>query len=113
MNARLPDYQKNEIPIDEVFVPPSNLEKLVNKFKVIGQCLENLLIRKNEFKIWHGEDRLGHELWKVYDPRTNRQVYLASEEEVRTWIEESFYSGNREIDRSINSFDLYQHRLFF
>lgn len=113
MNTKLPDYQKKEVPINEVVIPKSNLHKLANQLKLIGKWIENLLTIKCELKIWHGQDRAGCDIWKIYDPRTNRTFPLASEEEVREWIEKSFYRPHQESDRTPTSFDLYQRRLFF
>ena len=43
-----------------------------------------------EPKIWEKRDRLGNTFFKVYDPASDRFIYLSSENEVRIWLEERY-----------------------
>jgi hypothetical protein len=109
MNTRLPDCQKSELHC-EVYVPKSKLDQVSHQLKLIGKWMGNLLITQSKLKIWQEKDRAGNEVWKVYDSRKNCTVYLASEEEVRIWIDNSFYSHQ---ESQPKAFDLYQRRLFY
>lgn len=44
-----------------------------------------------EPQIWQSVDNSGQTWWHVYSPRTGERVDLVSEDEVCTWIEQSFY----------------------
>ncbi|MBD2364766.1 hypothetical protein H6G36_26950 [Anabaena minutissima FACHB-250] len=74
--------------------------------------LKEVFSTPDKFKISQQKDGAGNDLWKVYDASINRTVYLKSEEELRIWIEESFYRSHKESEL-ISSFDLYQQRRFF
>lgn len=43
-----------------------------------------------EPKVWEKHDRQGNTFFKVYDPASDRWVYLSSENEVRMWLEERY-----------------------
>ena len=51
--------------------------------------LINKLQAELEPKIWEKRDRLGN-IFKVYDPASDRFIYLSSENEVRIWLEERY-----------------------
>lgn len=44
----------------------------------------------NEPHIWQKRDRFGNIWWYVYDPMSSRSIQLASEQEVRQWLEQRF-----------------------
>jgi hypothetical protein len=59
----------------------------------LGECWQELvdsLSRPSELKIRQRHDNQGNLWWIVYDPITNRSAQLASEDEVRMWIEKSY-----------------------
>lgn len=47
------------------------------------------LTTQDEPKIWRSQDRSGHVRWSVYLAGTGQTIRLASEEEVRLWLEEN------------------------
>ncbi len=82
------------------------------QLKVLAQRLIHWLATKPELTVKQKVDRSGNVFWYVYDPTTERTAYLASEEEVRIWIEERFYYQNRPSQDALMNFDCYQFRLF-
>lgn len=69
-------------------------QKLAFHLQQIGQLIINALFSDPEFKIRKRKDRQENVWWYVYDPKTGHTGCLASEQEVRMWIEESFYRRN-------------------
>lgn len=69
-------------------------QKLAFHLQQIGQLVINSLFTDLEFKVRKRKDRQGNVWWYVYDPKTGHTGCLASEQEVRMWIEESFYRQN-------------------
>jgi hypothetical protein len=69
-------------------------QKLTSHLQQIGQLVINALFSEPEFKIRKSKDRQGNVWWYAYDPKTGHTGCLASEQEVRMWIEESFYRRN-------------------
>ncbi|NCJ04936.1 hypothetical protein GS597_00045 [Synechococcales cyanobacterium C] len=55
------------------------------------QALLDSFSRQPEFRIRQRRDRKGNLWWDVYDPITNQYASLASEDEVRIWIEQSYH----------------------
>ncbi|MBW4455523.1 MAG: hypothetical protein KME55_23980 [Nostoc indistinguendum CM1-VF10] len=98
MNTQSQDYKKPELLGDEVPVPQSNLQKLTLQLRRFGQWIWNVLTTESELKIWQRKDHAGNVWYEVYNPKTGRTACLASEEEVRMWIEESFYRRNIQSD---------------
>ncbi|MBD2731699.1 hypothetical protein H6G96_36845 [Nostoc sp. FACHB-892] len=91
MNTQSQDFKKYELIDDEVPITQSTWQKLTTKLKRLGQWVWNQVTTKPELKIRQCKDRAGNVWYQVYNPNTGRTAYLASEEEVRFWIEESFY----------------------
>jgi hypothetical protein len=59
----------------------------------LEQCWQELVdnfSRPSELKIRQRHDNQGNLWWIVYDPITNQSAQLASEDEVRRWIEQSY-----------------------
>ncbi len=61
-------------------------------FKKALQGLLESLIGSNELRIWQSCDRSGTTWWHVYDPITGKHSSVASEEELRIWIEKRYYN---------------------
>jgi len=66
-----------------------------NKFGLkVSKLLQKLvwqLTKETEPIIRQKKSRFSNNYWYVYDPRTGRSAHLASEEEVRIWLEERYY----------------------
>lgn len=45
----------------------------------------------NELQVWQTSDRFGNTWWNAYEPTTGRSISLASEAEMRAWIDERYY----------------------
>ncbi len=61
-------------------------------FKKALQGLLESLIGSNDLQIWQSCDRSGTTWWHVYDPITGKHSSVASEEELRIWIEKRYYN---------------------
>lgn len=55
------------------------------------QTFLNIGFDSQKLKVWQKSDRQGHTYWKVYNPTTHQTMYFSSEEEVRIWIDRSYY----------------------
>jgi hypothetical protein len=51
------------------------------------------LTANDELQIWQHRDRAGDLHWNAYDPRTQTSISLRSEDEMRRWIENHYYTG--------------------
>lgn len=59
-------------------------------FKKVFQHLLTALASRNELRVWQTSSR-GNTQWHAYDPRTDRSICVASEAEIRYWIEQNYY----------------------
>ncbi|MDF0556923.1 hypothetical protein [Kamptonema sp. UHCC 0994] len=66
-------------------------QPLLSLLKRIFEPLVAAMIRRDEFRIWQTSDRYGNTLWHAYDPATGRSTSVATEEEMRVWIEKRYY----------------------
>jgi hypothetical protein len=94
MNTQSQDYKKTEPLSDERPVPQSKIQTLTLRLRQFGQRIWKALTSEPQLKVWQSKDHAGNVWYRVYDPKTGRTACLASEEEVRMWIEESFYRLN-------------------
>lgn len=78
----------NSVPEDGV----NNLNR-ISWLARLRQFLVNALMQRNEPKIWQKRDRAGNTWWYVHNPVIGRTVCLASEEEVRIWLEQNYRIG--------------------
>lgn len=62
----------------------SGWQKMVQKFLTA-------VVSKRELRVWSTSDRSGNTEWHAYDPETGRSICVASETEMRHWIEQSYY----------------------
>lgn len=73
--------------------------KIINFPKQILLLMKNtwqhfltLLVHSSELQVWQESDRQGRTFsWHAYDPLTGRSACFGSEEEMRIWIEQSYY----------------------
>lgn len=88
-----PLKQKRRQPDKE----PSRVSRLEKIKRLISSLKLNWLDRlarrigaESEPQVWEKHDRHGHTFFKVYDPQSDRYLYLSSEDEVRVWLEERY-----------------------
>ena len=60
-------------------------------FSKLWQKFLTALVGKRELQVWSESDRSGNKEWHAYDPETGRSICVASETEMRHWIEQSYY----------------------
>ncbi|HHP7245338.1 MAG TPA: hypothetical protein ACFE0H_11690 [Elainellaceae cyanobacterium] len=63
---------------------PSPLQK-------IWQWFVSAMARNSEPRIWKVLDSNGNPYWRIHDPASDRMATLASEAEVRIWLEQRYY----------------------
>jgi hypothetical protein len=76
---------------DKTMVGTLNLSFVTALVYKFWQQLSSLVTVNDNLQIWQKRDRFGHSYWKIYDPKTRQFTYLASETEVRMWIEQKLY----------------------
>ncbi|WP_199330526.1 hypothetical protein [Microcoleus sp. FACHB-68] len=60
-------------------------------FKTVWQRLFVWLASGHELRVWKTSDRNGETGWHAYDPTTGRSICVASDAEMREWIERRYY----------------------
>lgn len=55
------------------------------------QRLVNLMTDDSQLRVWQASDRQGQTQWHGFDPITGRS-FSGSEAEMRSWIEQRYYS---------------------
>jgi hypothetical protein len=60
----------------------------LNKF---WNWILNILAFRSEPTITRKHDREGNSYFQVYDPATQKSMFMASEQEVRAWIDQRYY----------------------
>ncbi len=78
---------------------PSLLERFQTRSKIWAKSLQTMgidLVR--DITAPHSDPRIkvkkglnGQTIWQVWDPRSQETIYLSSEDQVRTWVEERYY----------------------
>lgn len=72
-----------------VFLPKNN--KFKQLFKFILLRLFRCLTSRDDIQVWQKKDRYGRSYWQAYDSATDKKISLASEAEMRIWIEQRYY----------------------
>ena len=89
------DISLDKARLENIFSQPEQKQveesKLFSALKAIWQHLLTTLTNNNELQIWQTTDQLGNTWWNGYDPATGRFTSLATEAEMRIWIEERYY----------------------
>jgi hypothetical protein len=84
--------------------PPKIQPKLAKISVRLTQAILRFLVGSSEPKIWQTQRRDQTLIWHVYDPQTQRSEEFFSEEELRIWLEQRYYSRSQETgDRRQNS----------
>ncbi len=60
-------------------------------FSKLWEKILTAIVSKSEMQVWSESDRSGNTEWHAYDPETGRSICVASETEMRHWIEQSYY----------------------
>ncbi|MUL36264.1 hypothetical protein [Gloeocapsopsis dulcis] len=71
------------------FLPKKYSKK--NLFRVILLDLLQFLISSDRIQVRQKKDRYGRSYWQAYDPASESKITLASEAEMRIWIEQHYY----------------------
>lgn len=87
-------YQELELIYPEKEAKKNQSNKVFSWLNKAWCFVVDVLNRETEIKIQEKCDRQGNTYWYVYDPATNVSSYLATEEEVLSWIEERYYRQN-------------------
>ena len=88
------NYQQNIQKLEQIYnykpEPQPNRPARTSWLKKIWRSLVTALSNNLEMRVWKTVDKTGRSLWKLYDPITGETFDFNSENEVRTWIEESY-----------------------
>jgi hypothetical protein len=68
----------------EVIIDDRQHQSLLGK---LLQAIVTAFKPHDEPIFWKKRDRNGNAYWQGYDPKSNRSIYLASEDEVRIWLD--------------------------
>lgn len=88
------NYHQNIQKLEQIYnykpEPQNNRPTCRSWLKKMWRSLVTALSQNAEMRVWKTEDKTGRLLWKLYDPITGETFDFNSENEVRTWIEESY-----------------------
>lgn len=63
--------------------------------QIIWQSLVKWIASGSELQVWQESDRHGRTFcWHAYDPETRNHACFGSEEEIRMWIEQRYYTNS-------------------
>lgn len=80
-----------EASVDREKELPKNQAKFPSFFHKIWQGLSTVITSKNDLKVWRKSHADGSNEWHAYDPATGRSTCVASDAEMRVWIEQQYY----------------------
>ncbi|PSM49770.1 hypothetical protein C7Y66_07290 [Chroococcidiopsis sp. CCALA 051] len=88
------NYRQNIQKLEQIYnyklEPQHNRPTRRSWLKKMWRSLVTAWSHNAEMRVWQTEDKIGRSLWKLYDPITGETFDFNSENEVRTWIEESY-----------------------
>lgn len=88
------NYQQNIQKLEQIYnhkpEPQQNRPSRTSWLNKMWRSLVTALSNNIEMRVWKTVDKTGRSLWKLYDPITGETFDFNSENEVRTWIEESY-----------------------
>ncbi|HIK57411.1 MAG TPA: hypothetical protein IGS37_19880 [Synechococcales cyanobacterium M55_K2018_004] len=70
---------------------PSILRGITSTFNKLWDQFLNLAATNAEPHVWTTRDH-GMSVWHAYDPLTGESLEVGSEEDVRVWLEERYYT---------------------
>ncbi|MDX2228791.1 MAG: hypothetical protein NW220_04090 [Leptolyngbyaceae cyanobacterium bins.349] len=77
-------------------VPSSGLSTLITYLSQFWSFLLNLPNYSPDVRVWQRRDRSGHPVWHGYDPINGDYVSFGTEDEIRSWIEQRYYTRDRD-----------------
>ncbi|MGE5660110.1 MAG: hypothetical protein ACM37W_26270 [Actinomycetota bacterium] len=77
------------LPIPKII--DSSLAKFRETVTAVWQVLATILTSNNQLRIWQTRDRFGNTWWHACDPTTGRSACVATEDELRLWVEQRYY----------------------
>lgn len=75
----------------EIIQEQETPSKMLSGWQKMVQKFLTAVVSKRELRVWSTSDRSGNTEWHAYDPETGRSIHVASETEMRHWIEQSYY----------------------
>lgn len=87
MKTSNPHFQLSDQALPNRQIKLPRLSVLNRAFQV---CVQ-FLINDHEPQIWTTTDHYGTIYWHAHDPVSDRSVTLASEAEMRAWLEQRYY----------------------
>jgi hypothetical protein len=91
MKSQSPHYQTLELITNSTSANTTKSSNFASKLKQIWRVLVDILTSTNQPAIYTTESKSGVTQWIIYDPVTGYRTRLGSEEEVRIWLEQSYY----------------------
>ena len=77
---------------------PATFKRALTFFRHLASTAMHQLTHSHEPRIWASTIKsgpnAGQTLWHLHDPLTQHRATLASEAEVRTWLETRYYRSN-------------------
>lgn len=74
-------------------LPKSQLKKkLWSGMGLLLKCLLVMLMDTSEIQVQQRRDRRGHTYYVAFNRRTHQRFSAVSEQEIRTWIEQQYYT---------------------
>lgn len=81
----------NNQTLEIIYPKPQNKKQtFFEKLNKLFQELVFALTKEPEPQIKQLKNRFGDTYWRAYDPKTGHSAYLASEAEVKSWLEGRF-----------------------
>lgn len=72
-------------------LPPSPLA-IGQSLRRVWTFLVDLVNRHPDIRVWQRTNRFGEIGWHGYDPSTGDYVCFGTEDEIRSWIEQRYYT---------------------
>lgn len=92
---RLSTHLFHHPPMESNVTPEKKLDKTQSKLSSfwykIWQSILTVAFTKNELQVWQKSHPDGNTEWHAYDPTTGRSICVASDAEMRIWIEQQYY----------------------
>ncbi len=82
------EYRELELISTPQLQPKRKHRTVLSILKSIGNSLLAALTEESQLRVWQTVEGNGNICWHVCDSRTGQSIQLASEQEVRVWIDE-------------------------
>jgi hypothetical protein len=90
-NKQWLDYRTLELITAQPTRSPSRSQAVLSVLSSIWEWILIVLMNDTQPRIWQTIDCAGQLQWTVYDPKTKRSIQLASEEALRSWLDENLF----------------------